>query len=137
MGIDLGLPQPHPCLEGCVCRTPVSHTFVCRYLKRWVFVVCGGILPFGSIFIELYFVFTSFWNYKFYYVYGFMLLVLAILMIVTMCVSIVSIYFLLSAEDHRYSMSTGGREECGIRQYGWHTIRCRFFELFLCRNLWE
>jgi transmembrane 9 superfamily protein 3 len=72
------------------------------YLKRWVFVVCGGILPFGSIFIELYFVFTSFWNYKFYYVYGFMLLVLAILMIVTMCVSIVSIYFLLSAEDHRW-----------------------------------
>lgn len=28
----------------------------------------AGILPFGSIFIEMYFVFTSFWNYKFYYV---------------------------------------------------------------------
>jgi transmembrane 9 superfamily protein 3 len=24
----------------------------------------GGLLPFGSIFIEMYFVFTSFWNYK-------------------------------------------------------------------------
>eukprot|EP00667_Euglena_gracilis_P006954 EG_transcript_7022 len=72
------------------------------YLKRWVFVVCGGVLPFGSIFIELYFVFTSFWNYKFYYVYGFALLVFCILMIVTMCVSVVSIYFLLNAEDHRW-----------------------------------
>ena len=75
------------------------------YLRRWVFVLCGGILPFGSIFIELYFVFTSFWNYKFYYVYGFMLLVLVILMIVVMCVSIVSIYFQLSAEDHRWPCS--------------------------------
>ena len=28
----------------------------------------AGILPFGSIFIEIYFVFTSFWNYRFYYV---------------------------------------------------------------------
>ena len=27
----------------------------------------AGVLPFGSIFIELYFVFTSYWNYKFYY----------------------------------------------------------------------
>jgi transmembrane 9 superfamily protein 3 len=24
----------------------------------------GGLLPFGSIFIETYFVFTSIWNYK-------------------------------------------------------------------------
>jgi hypothetical protein len=45
--------------------------------KRWyarppVLICLGGVLPFGSIFIEMYFVFTSFWNYKFYYVYGFM-----------------------------------------------------------------
>ncbi len=32
--------------------------------------IATGVLPFGSIFIEMYFVFTSFWNYKFYYVYG-------------------------------------------------------------------
>ena len=52
-------------------------------------VMLGGILPFGSIFIEMYFVFTSFWNYKFYYVYGFMFLVFLILTIVTVCVTIV------------------------------------------------
>ena len=34
----------------------------------------GGILPFGSIFIEMYFILTSFWAYKIYYVYGFILL---------------------------------------------------------------
>lgn len=34
------------------------------YLRPWVIALMGGLLPFGSIFIEMYFVFTSFWNYK-------------------------------------------------------------------------
>jgi transmembrane 9 superfamily protein 3 len=72
------------------------------YLQPWVNVVLGGILPFGSIFIEMYFIFTSFWHYKYYYVYGFMLLVYIILIIVSVCVTIVSTYFLLNAEDYRW-----------------------------------
>ena len=75
--------------------------------KRWyarppVLIALGGVLPFGSIFIEMYFVFTSFWNYKFYYVYGFMFLVFLILTIVTVCVTIVVTYFLLNNEDYRW-----------------------------------
>jgi len=72
------------------------------YQQPWFVAMVGGILPFGSIFIEMYFIFTSFWNYKFYYVYGFMLLVFLILSIVSVCVTIVSTYFLLNAEDHRW-----------------------------------
>ena len=34
------------------------------YLTPSVISWMGGLLPFGSIFIEMYFVFTSFWNYK-------------------------------------------------------------------------
>ncbi len=34
------------------------------YLKPAVIALLSGLLPFGSIFIEMYFVFTSFWNYK-------------------------------------------------------------------------
>lgn len=75
--------------------------------RRWfshpaVIAAVSGILPFGSIFIEMYFVFTSFWNYKFYYVYGFMLLVYVILIIVSSCVTVVAVYFLLNAEDYRW-----------------------------------
>ena len=62
----------------------------------------AGLLPFGSIFIETYFVFTSFWNYKFYYVYGFMLAVFVILCVVVACVSVVTTYLLLNSEDHRW-----------------------------------
>merc|ERR1719266_1959028 len=76
------------------------------YMQRWFICLLGGALPFGSIFIEMYFIFTSFWNYKFYYVYGFSLLVLAILVVVTVCVAIVSTYFLLNAEDYRWKWSS-------------------------------
>ena len=95
----------------------------------------GGLLPFGSIFIEMYFVFKSFWNYKVlfflsallfiafvilfccsfitpscnlqvYYVYGFMLLVFLILIIVTVCVTIVGTYFLLNAENYHWQWTS-------------------------------
>jgi len=79
--------------------------------KRWyarppVLIALGGVLPFGSIFIEMYFVFTSFWNYKFYYVYGFMFLVYIILVVVTVCVTIVVTYFLLNNEDYRWTWTS-------------------------------
>ncbi|OZC09873.1 hypothetical protein X798_02979 [Onchocerca flexuosa] len=72
------------------------------FLEPSLIVLLGGILPFGSIFIEMYFIFTSFWAYKIYYVFGFMLLVTLILAIVTMCVTVVCTYFLLNAEDYRW-----------------------------------
>ena len=73
-----------------------------RIMEPAMIVLLGGVLPFGSIFIEMYFIFTSFWAYKIYYVYGFMLLVFIILMIVTVCVTIVAVYFLLNSEDYRW-----------------------------------
>lgn len=104
-------------------RRTISGDFPCRvtslprpiFHRKWFtapyfLAVAGGILPFGSIFIEMYFIFTSFWNYKFYYVYGFMLLVFVILLCVTMCVTIISIYFLLNAEDYRWQWTAFG---CG------------------------
>ena len=90
------------------------------YAEPLVIILLGGLLPFGSIFIEMYFVFTSFWAYKIYYVYGFMLLVLCILLIVTACVTIVSTYFFLSAEDYRWhwpALLTGGSISAYIYLY--------------------
>jgi transmembrane 9 superfamily protein 3 len=78
------------------------------YLHPLVNICLGGILPFGSIFIEMYFIFTAFWHYKYYYVYGFMLLVYIILVVVTVCVTIVSTYFLLNSEDYRWQWVSFG-----------------------------
>jgi len=76
------------------------------YQELWAHVITAGILPFGSIFIEMYFVFTAFWQSKFYYVFGFLLVVYVILSIVVVCVTIVSTYFLLSAEDYRWQWTS-------------------------------
>jgi len=76
------------------------------YVQPAIIVMLAGLLPFGSIFIEMYFVFTSFWAYKIYYVYGFMFLVCSILAIVTICVNIVCIYFLLNSEDYRWQWTS-------------------------------
>uniref|UniRef100_A0A5K3FS53 Transmembrane 9 superfamily member n=1 Tax=Mesocestoides corti TaxID=53468 RepID=A0A5K3FS53_MESCO len=72
------------------------------FTKPLVISLIGGILPFGSIFIEMYFIFTSFWAYKVYYVYGFTILVICILVMVTSCTTVVCTYFLLNAEDYRW-----------------------------------
>jgi len=103
LGRNLSGQSDHPCRVNAVPR-PIPE-------KKWfmeppVIVALGGILPFGSIFIEMYFIFTSFWAYKIYYVYGFMLLVFVILLIVTVCVTIVCTYFLLNAEDYRWQWTS-------------------------------
>lgn len=68
--------------------------------SSWVFIAVHFLL------LYRYFIFTSFWAYKIYYVYGFMLLVFIILTIVTVCVTIVCTYFLLNAEDYRWYMQS-------------------------------
>ena len=99
LGRNLAGTPDYPCRINAVPR-PIPE-------KKWfmeplIIIPLGGILPFGSIFIEMYFIFTSFWAYKIYYVYGFMLLVFFILTVVTICVTIVCTYFLLNAEDYRW-----------------------------------
>ena len=44
-------------------------------------MLIGGILPFGAVFIELFFIMSSVWLQRFYYVFGFLILVLSILLI--------------------------------------------------------
>lgn len=52
--------------------------------------------------LHLYFGWPLFCCWQVYYVYGFMLLVFIILIIVTVCVTIVGTYFLLNAENYHW-----------------------------------
>lgn len=99
LGRNLNGQTNYPCRVSSVPRPIPEKKW---YMEPSTIVCLGGILPFGSIFIEMYFVFTSFWAYKIYYVYGFMFLVFIILATVTVCVTIVCTYFLLNAEDYRW-----------------------------------
>jgi transmembrane 9 superfamily protein 2/4 len=62
----------------------------------------GGILPFGSVCIELAFIMSALWLHQIYYVMGFLLAVLFILIATCAQVSIVLTYLQLCAEDHRW-----------------------------------
>ncbi|KAJ6329921.1 hypothetical protein OIU76_008695 [Salix suchowensis] len=45
------------------------------YMNPAFSILIGGILPFGAVFIELFFILTSIWLNQFYYIFGFLFLV--------------------------------------------------------------
>jgi len=65
-------------------------------------VLMGGVLPFGAIFIELYFILNSIWYHRIYYVFGFLFLVFGVLILTASQVTVLMAYFHLCAEDYRW-----------------------------------
>lgn len=61
-------------------------------------VALTGVFPFASIYIELHFVLTSVFGHVYYYCFGFMLAVFAILAVVLVCTAILAVYVVLNNE---------------------------------------
>lgn len=72
------------------------------YMNPVLSVLIGGILPFGAVFIELFFILTSMWLHQFYYLFGFLCLVFVILIITCAEITIVLCYFQLCSEDYQW-----------------------------------
>lgn len=72
------------------------------YMNPVFSILIGGILPFGAVFIELFFILTSMWLHQFYYLFGFLCLVFVILIITCAEITIVLCYFQLCSEDYRW-----------------------------------
>ncbi|KAL3498271.1 hypothetical protein ACH5RR_041003 [Cinchona calisaya] len=70
------------------------------YMNPIFSILIGGILPFGAIFIELFFILTSIWLNQFYYIFGFLLIVFIILIVTCAEITIVLCYFQLCSEDY-------------------------------------
>jgi len=96
-------------------RAVPANPFPCRVhnlqrpipMKHWLFapgmIVVAGLVPFGCLFIEMYFILSAVWSHnKIYYVYGFVLAILLVLCLVLVCVSITCTYVLLNTEDYRW-----------------------------------
>ncbi|KIW10437.1 hypothetical protein PV08_11401 [Exophiala spinifera] len=75
---------------------------VTRSLRPLPSLLLTGILPFCAIFVELYFIMTSLWTSKIYYMFGFLFICYALMVLTSACTTILLVYFLLCAEDYRW-----------------------------------
>lgn len=81
------------------------------YLRRVPSMLLVGILPFGAIFVELYFIMNNMWFGKVYYMFGFLFLTYTIMIVTCAAVSILLVYFLLCSENYHWqwrSFTTAG-----------------------------
>ena len=74
-------------------------TFYMRPIPSMLLV---GVLPFGAIFVELYFIMSSIWFSKVYYMFGFLFVCYGLMIITCAAVTILMVYFLLCSENYHW-----------------------------------
>lgn len=89
----------HPVRTNQIPRQIPEQSF---YTKPIPGIIMGGILPFGCIFIQLFFILNSIWSHQMYYMFGFLFLVFIILVITCSEATILLCYFHLCAEDYHW-----------------------------------
>jgi len=72
------------------------------YMQPHFSILVGGVLPFGAVFIEIFFIMSSVWLHQFYYAFAFLFIVFVILVITCAEITIVMCYFQLCGEDYHW-----------------------------------
>ncbi|KIW05443.1 uncharacterized protein PV09_03332 [Verruconis gallopava] len=72
------------------------------YMRPMPSMLLVGILPFGAIFVELYFIMNSIWTGKVYYMFGFLFVCFGLMVMTCAAVTVLMIYFLLCAENYHW-----------------------------------
>lgn len=102
LGAYLGFKRP--AIEQPVRTNPIPRQVPPQtlYTQTIPGILMGGILPFGCVFIQLFFILNSIWGHKLYYVFGFLFLVFSILCITVIESTILLCYFHLCAENYHW-----------------------------------
>ncbi|KAK5653890.1 hypothetical protein OQA88_7815 [Cercophora sp. LCS_1] len=122
-GFEKSSEWEHPTKTGSIPRQVPQQAW---YIRGWRTALLAGLIPFAVIFIELLFVFHSVYQDKsgFYYVFGFLAVVLTILMVTIAEVTVVMIYIQLCAENYNWwwqSFMIGGGSAVWVFAYcGWY-----------------
>jgi len=98
LGFRLPVPEP-PVRTNPIPRQVPDQVW---YMKSLPSILMGGVLPFGVVFVELFFILSSIWQHRFYYLFGFMALVLVILVVTCAEITVVMCYFQLCSEDYHW-----------------------------------
>lgn len=80
-----------------------------------------GLLSFGTIFIELSYIFASLWHYKFYHTYGFLLAAYVMLVVTVAMATTIVVYICLTEENYLWqwiSLASGGSTGIYVFLYG-------------------
>lgn len=100
IGGYLGAKAPH--IEFPVRTNQIPREIPAQKYPSWLLVLGAGTLPFGTLFIELFFIMSSIWMGRVYYVFGFLFIVLILLVVVCAEVSLVLTYMHLCVEDWKW-----------------------------------
>ncbi|XP_061348181.1 transmembrane 9 superfamily member 11-like isoform X1 [Gastrolobium bilobum] len=100
VGGCFGAKAPH--IEYPVRTNQIPREIPHQKYPSWLLVLGAGTLPFGTLFIELFFIMSSIWMGRVYYVFGFLFIVLILLVVVCAEVSLVLTYMHLCVEDWKW-----------------------------------
>ncbi|XP_047941431.1 transmembrane 9 superfamily member 11-like [Salvia hispanica] len=100
VGGYFGAKAPH--IEFPVRTNQIPREIPQQKYPSWLLVLGAGTLPFGTLFIELFFIMSSLWMGRVYYVFGFLFVVLMLLVVVCAEVSLVLTYMHLCVEDWKW-----------------------------------
>ncbi|KAI5965689.1 TMN2 [Candida pseudojiufengensis] len=81
------------------------------YLKLIPIMFISGIFPFGSIAVEMYFIYSSLWFNKIFYMFGFLFFCFLLMTLTTSLITILMIYYTLCSENYKWqwkSICIGG-----------------------------
>ncbi|EEQ40538.1 hypothetical protein CLUG_04666 [Clavispora lusitaniae ATCC 42720] len=72
------------------------------YLRTVPAMLIAGLFPFGSIAVELYFIFSSLWFNRIFYMFGFLFFCFVLMIMTTALVSVLCIYYTLCSENYKW-----------------------------------
>lgn len=81
------------------------------YLKTFPVMLISGFFPFGSIAVEMYFIYSSIWFNRIFYMFGFLFFCFVLMILTTSLLTIIMIYTTLCAENYKWqwkSLFIGG-----------------------------
>ncbi|KAL2884569.1 Protein p24a [Ceratocystis lukuohia] len=116
MGFRAGQYQA-PVKTNQIPRQIPSSTLYLQPIPSMLFV---GLLPFGAIFVELFFIMSSIWFSRIYYMFGFLFLCYMLMIITCATATILMVYFVLCAENYNWqwrSFLAAGSMGCYIFVY--------------------